>query len=73
VLARLEVHSLLRLEQMAERRPRMSGAAGHFIATEVSRGRAAVLSRQLALVRGPVVQPSRGLQRLAQFQTLTSR
>ena len=73
VLTRLLPQALLRLEHMSLRGPRMRSAAGHLVASKVACGGAAVLRCELQLGGGLVVELRRGLERFAQFQTLTSR
>ena len=67
--ARLLVQPFLRFHQVAVRRPRVRGTARDLLVVEVRRGDAAVLRREVELVRDLLVQ----LRGVAQFQTLTSR
>jgi hypothetical protein len=69
MLACLRAHALLRLEQVAVRRPGVRRAARDFVVAEVRRRGAAVLCCQVKLLRDLVVQH----RDVVQFQTLTSR
>jgi hypothetical protein len=73
VLARLPVQRVPRVEQMPERGPGVGRAPGHFLVSEVTGGGATVPGRQLELRCRLLVELRGGLERLAQFQTLTSR
>jgi hypothetical protein len=73
VFAGLALERLARLQNVAQRGPGMSGPAGHFVVTEVLRGRSAMAGRNLELGGGSVIQLRGRLERRAQFQTLTSR
>lgn len=73
VVARLGVKPILRFEQISLRGPCMRGAARNLVVPEVPGSRPAMLRCELELRRGLVAQLRRRLERLAQFQTLTSR
>jgi hypothetical protein len=67
--ARLRAHALLCLQQVTVGRPGVRGSARDFFVAKVRRRGAAVLRREVELLRDLVVQQCD----LGQFQTLTSR
>jgi hypothetical protein len=73
VLARLRAKTIVGFEHVSPRGPRMRCSARHLAVPQMSGRGATVLRREVELC-GRLVVESRGrLERLAQFQTLTSR
>jgi hypothetical protein len=70
---RLPLETLVRLEHVTARGPGMSGAARNFSIPQMRSRGAAVLCCELELRRRLVVELRGRFERLAQFQTLTSR
>ncbi len=73
VLARLAAQAVVSFEDVPVRGPGVRRGAGHLAVSKVSRGRPAVLRGEVELGGCLFAQPGRGLEGLAQFQTLTSR
>lgn len=73
MLARLPVQRVLRVQHMPERGPGVGRAPGHLLVSEVTGSGATVIGGQLELRCRLLVELGGGLERLAQFQTLTSR
>jgi hypothetical protein len=73
VLAGLAAKRLVGYEQVSMGGPSVRCAAGHLAVSKVSGRRSAMLCGEVELCGCLLAQPSRGLERLAQFQTLTSR
>jgi hypothetical protein len=70
---RLAFETFVGLEHVPTGSPGMSCTSRDLAAPEVAGGRTAMVRGQLELRRGFVVEARRRFERLAQFQTLTSR
>jgi hypothetical protein len=73
MFARLLVQARLCFEEVSPCGPGVRRAPGHLLVPEVGGGRAAVRARELELGGRVVVELRRLFERVAQFQTLTSR
>jgi hypothetical protein len=73
VNSRLALETVVGLEDVTAGSPGVRGGAGNLAVFEMTGSGAAVLRCQLELGCGFVVKPRRRVERVAQFQTLTSR